>query len=225
MTELANAGSMRRRSVADWVTDALRSAIVTGRFAPGERLSLREVSRQLGVSFIPLREALCSLEAEGLVVAQRGRSAVVAPMTPGDLASILWLRRQIEPVLVSSAAELHTPAGLARVEHQLAACADPGVTVERHREVHHRVHLDLLWPAMTRWDMGVVEMLLYATSRYLCLGPGRAGAWGETIPRERDEHVAVHRELLEVLRVRDADQARMLMRRHLDQVERDAVDH
>jgi DNA-binding GntR family transcriptional regulator len=62
-------------SVADRVTSEIRHAILAGRLRPGQEFSLRHIAGQLGVSFIPVREALRSLEAEGLLITRRGRSA------------------------------------------------------------------------------------------------------------------------------------------------------
>jgi DNA-binding GntR family transcriptional regulator len=62
------------RSVAEQVTVELRRSILSGALAPGQEFSLREIADLLQVSFIPVREALRSLEGEGLVVTRPGRS-------------------------------------------------------------------------------------------------------------------------------------------------------
>ena len=64
------------RSVVAQVTEELRRAILSGALAP-DKISLREIATMLDVSFIPVREALRSLEGEGLVVIRPGRSATV----------------------------------------------------------------------------------------------------------------------------------------------------
>src|SRR6266496_2468178 len=68
-------------SVADRVVHEIRRSILTGALQPGQQFSLREIAGQLGVSFIPVREALQQLEAQGLVVTRPGRSATVAPLS------------------------------------------------------------------------------------------------------------------------------------------------
>src|SRR5262245_50436289 len=67
------------RSVVEQVMTELRRSILSGALAPGRELSLRELAEMLQVSIIPVREALRSLESEGLVVTRPGRSARVAP--------------------------------------------------------------------------------------------------------------------------------------------------
>jgi len=61
------------RSVVEQVMTELRRSILSGALAPGRDLSLRELAEMLQVSIIPVREALRSLESEGLVVTRPGR--------------------------------------------------------------------------------------------------------------------------------------------------------
>jgi DNA-binding FadR family transcriptional regulator len=74
--------------VAEQVTVELRRSILSGALAPGQEFSLREIADMLQVSFIPVREALRSLEGEGLVVTRPGRSALVAPLDLDELRGI-----------------------------------------------------------------------------------------------------------------------------------------
>src|SRR3954453_18684176 len=85
------------RPVVEQVTAEIRRSILTGALAPGQEFSLREIANLLAVSFIPVREALRSLESEGLVVTRPGRSAIVAPLDLADLHAIYRLRRVLEP--------------------------------------------------------------------------------------------------------------------------------
>ncbi|WP_136517381.1 GntR family transcriptional regulator [Cellulomonas telluris] len=69
-----------RSLLRDGVYRCLRNAIVDGTFAPGEQLKDQELAAWLGVSRTPVREALLRLAQGGLVLAQPGRSTVVAPL-------------------------------------------------------------------------------------------------------------------------------------------------
>ena len=68
-------GPAARRVLADEVADALREAIMTGRFESGQRLIEHELATQLAVSRGPVREALSRLSQEGLVIVDRHRGA------------------------------------------------------------------------------------------------------------------------------------------------------
>lgn len=79
-------GVHRRSLLRDDVYRSIRDAIVDGTLAPGERLKDSDLESWLGVSRTPIREALLRLERAGLVIANPGRSTLVAPF---DLASAL----------------------------------------------------------------------------------------------------------------------------------------
>lgn len=72
--------SHRPASLRDYAYEALRTAIVDGTLAPGEKLRDAELESWLGVSRTPIREAIARLEAAGLVRTERARQTVVAPL-------------------------------------------------------------------------------------------------------------------------------------------------
>ena len=80
-------------SAVDLVTSEIRRAVLTGALPAGEQFSIRDLAAQLGVSHIPIREALRRLESQGLIVLRQARSASVAPLTHqrprGDLSAAL----------------------------------------------------------------------------------------------------------------------------------------
>lgn len=78
------------------VLRTLREAIVEGRLAPGEAIVEAQLSRQLGVSRAPLREALRTLENEGLIISVPWRGAIVAPLTERGVNELQAFRRLLE---------------------------------------------------------------------------------------------------------------------------------
>src|SRR3954465_14983134 len=109
------------RSVVEQVTTAPRRSILSGGLAPGQEFALRELAGQLGVSFIPVREALRSLENEGLVQTRPGRSAVVAPVHLDDLHGIYRLRHRLEPEIASRSCLVLTSDLLDDLEEEAAS--------------------------------------------------------------------------------------------------------
>ena len=87
------------------VTAALRDAILSGRLGPGERLAQADLARQLGVSRIPLRDALRRLEEEALVRIDGRRGAWVTALTTRDIAEIYEIRIMLEGRCVRYAVE------------------------------------------------------------------------------------------------------------------------
>lgn len=78
------------------VTTKLREVILTGHFEPGERLVQEEWASKLGVSRMPIREALHQLETEGLVKIEPRRGAIVTPISVSDIEEIYYLRALLE---------------------------------------------------------------------------------------------------------------------------------
>lgn len=83
-------------NVAERVAIELRNAIESGLLAPGEKLVERQLAERLGVSHIPVREAIARLAEEGLVTRRPRRVAVVTELTPDDLDEISSLRIVLE---------------------------------------------------------------------------------------------------------------------------------
>lgn len=89
----------------DVVFQTLRQAILTGEFAPGERLMEIALADRLGVSRTPVREAIRKLELEGLVIMIPRRGAEVARITEKDLRNVLEVRCALEELSASLACE------------------------------------------------------------------------------------------------------------------------
>lgn len=92
-------------SLADRVAGRIRDAIHEGRYPPGERLVERRLAAELGVSHIPIREALARLTDEGLVERVPRRGARVATLTPRELEELSSLRTVLERFVVTRVQE------------------------------------------------------------------------------------------------------------------------
>jgi DNA-binding GntR family transcriptional regulator len=82
--------------LTDRVYGAIREAIRSGQMGAGSRLRLRDLAAQLGTSPMPVREAIGRLEQNGLVVRVPHRGAVVADLTPTELAHVYATRLLLE---------------------------------------------------------------------------------------------------------------------------------
>lgn len=80
------------------VCSILRSAILKGDFQPGERLVQTDLAELIGVSRMPIREALRTLELEGLVIQEPHKGAVVRSLDKEDISEIYELRAILEPL-------------------------------------------------------------------------------------------------------------------------------
>ncbi len=111
------------RIPAHSVCTAIRDDIVSGALERGGRLTEEVLARRYGVSRIPVREALRTLEAEGFVVTRRHAGACVSEPTEQEAADLLEIRMLLEPLGAARAAQRRTEAhlkvlrGLVRLGH------------------------------------------------------------------------------------------------------------
>ncbi|MEU9792019.1 GntR family transcriptional regulator [Streptomyces sparsogenes] len=101
-----------RRISAHAVCTAIRDDIVSGAFAPGSRLIEDLLARRYGVSRVPVREALRTLESEGFVTTRRHAGACVAQPSEREAADLLDIRALLEPLGAARAAQRRTEAHL-----------------------------------------------------------------------------------------------------------------
>lgn len=101
--------------------EQLRSWILAGSLAPGQRLQVRDVARGMGLSTMPVREALIRLEEAGLVTQEPRRGAVVARLSLEDLHDYYDLRQIVEPPSLRSGVERMTPERLNRLRSTMTA--------------------------------------------------------------------------------------------------------
>ncbi|TCZ63992.1 GntR family transcriptional regulator [Roseicella aquatilis] len=102
----------------------LREAIIAGRLAPGERLVEERLSAELGMSRVPIREAIKQLVVEGLAVpaadAPGGRGVQVAALSPEVAAELIEVRAVLEGLNARLAARNRAPFKRPRIEALLA---------------------------------------------------------------------------------------------------------
>jgi DNA-binding GntR family transcriptional regulator len=100
---------MSARSLSKVVGEKIRGQILDGKLRPGERLVEDKLSAELGVSRVPVREALRELSAEGLVRLERHRGASVTEITPQMVAELVEVRALLEGLNARLAAQRHDP--------------------------------------------------------------------------------------------------------------------
>jgi DNA-binding GntR family transcriptional regulator len=103
------------------VAAALRERILNGEFRPGERLVEAKLSEELGVSRMPVREALRVLAAEGVVTIEPRRGAAVTIHDDDQIREIVEVRATLEGLNAKLAAKRRDPQRLARLQQVLAA--------------------------------------------------------------------------------------------------------
>ena len=133
MTELEDRAALGRRhsSLGKQVADQLRRAILSARHKPGERLIEDRLSEEMGVSRMPIREALRALAAEGLVDVQPRRGASVAAISPAVARDLVEVRATLEGLNARLAARHREPL----IVTELGAVLDEGNVAARSGNV------------------------------------------------------------------------------------------
>ena len=206
------------RTVADRVADRIREAIHDGSYSPGTRLVERSVARELGVSHIPVREALARLADEGLVDRLPRRGARVAALTPKELDEISSLRIVLEQLVARRAQERMT----AEAELELRAIADRMLEAAEAGDVDRLAGLDQRFHERL-WELADHELLneLAAQVRGRIVAFLRAAA--RALPPEGLlEHARTHTDLVAAIADGTPAMAGREMARHI-QVAADRV--
>ena len=120
---------LRGEPLSAVVTREVREAIVEGHLSPGEAINEARLSRELRVSRAPIREALRSLEREGLVSNVPYRGAIVTPLTVRGVEELQALRRLLETFAAEQALTHASDAemsSLHEITAEMQACAEQG---------------------------------------------------------------------------------------------------
>jgi len=189
---------------------ALRESIISGALAPGVLLRQTELAEEFGTSRIPVREALNSLQAEGLVQIEPNRGAYVTTLTSDELREIFDLRVLLETDALRRAVPLHSERTLRRVEaiqHELDAETVPAEWVRLDRAFHDALYE----PSGRPRTLQMIAALRDSVQRFYLarLGPdARRPGWN-------DEHNG----LIAQVRAGDVDAACATLAEHLRHTE------
>lgn len=191
------------------VFEEIEHAILGGELKSGENLTESRLSKELGVSRTPVREALRQLELEGLVRTVPNKGAVVVGVTEKDIEDIYVIRTRIEDLAVRWAAESMTDAALAELR-ELVALQEFYATrgdLEKLCELDGTFHEAIYRASGSR----PLEHMLTGFHHYI--------RHARSVSFKRSgralKAVAEHREIVEALAARNARQAAVLMVEHI----------
>lgn len=171
------------------VTRVLLDAIVDGRIPPGKTLRLQEISDQLGLSMMPVREALRQLAALDLVEIEPRKGARVRAMSIEDLQDTYFSRVYLESIAVSEAAKRFTQDDFAKASQALVEQehAQQEGDLVKSRAAHERFHFAIYEASQKNWLLRSILPAWRNSERY------RVGALAqiETLDQRGIEHHAL----------------------------------
>lgn len=124
MAKLAPLAGHSSRS--EQVCEALREALLSGTFAPGQQMHESGIAAQLGVSKTPVREALSMLKARGLVESSPSRGIIVRQIDDEMVRGLYEVRELLEPAAVFRAVPNMDAGLLARAKQMLQKADSQG---------------------------------------------------------------------------------------------------
>lgn len=195
----------------------LRNRIIAGDLAPGERLRERELAVDLGVSRIPVRQAMPQLEADGFITTRPRRGATVTQLTMRDIDELFDVRLGVE-VHATRLAARRVASGVAPIFLRQAmgeadaalASGDPALIAESNADFHEAV-------------VQLADNVLLATMTRRIAGRDR---WVFRLTADRDPVVACqeHHELCEAIYAGDEEFAAAISYSHIERGRKPTVD-
>lgn len=199
------------RTKRDVAAELLRESIIRGELAPGTRLVLEELSQRYEISMTPIREALSTLESEGLIAVAPHRGAIVTVPDREELLELYAIRGAIEELAARHGVPRLTDADLAQIEQLFEQLAAFEGSWEAFLDVDKQFHRVIYGAAGSRRWMETIETLWQRSRRYMLASTAASGAAAAL-------H-AEHQAILDACRARDAAQAAAAVRAHLKRSE------
>ncbi|HEX6966206.1 MAG TPA: GntR family transcriptional regulator [Gemmatimonadaceae bacterium] len=198
-----------RQTLAAATVEAIRDRILSGVYPEGQQLRQDALAAELGVSRIPVREALRQLEAEGLVTFSPHRGAVVSSFSVTEIEELFDIRATLETDLLRRAIPRLTDEDFLRAAEILDEyeAAFNARDVAAWGDLNWQLHSTLYAAANRPMTMGVIENLHHHTNRYARMQ--LALTHGESRAREE------HRAIVTAARRRNVERACALLEAHI----------
>lgn len=211
------------RTMKEIAYDAIREAILSGRFPPGQRLVADELAQEFGTSRMPVREALQRLENAGLVSITPHRGAVVSELSEQEIVEVYHIRAVLEGLAARLAAPRLSPADYNRLNALIddmasTSTAEPDLEqlLRGNRDLH-----EIIWQAAQAPRLHELLENLYDASR-------RFRNISILLPGRLDQIVEEHRRIVRALAAGDPAAAERFANEHheitaqrlLDEVEK-----
>ena len=207
---------LARKNLSEQIIDAIRNAIVEGRFRPGDKIPEAELADQLGVSRTPVREAFKLLEQQGLIEIRSKHGTYVASMNRAEAEDGLHVRAALEVLAVRQALERLSPQEWDELCGRYEAMLQDAWRASDTADAVAGIEFDIAWhtllvesagnQALLRtWSMAGLSNLIWSFEFELYpLDDVAFKSW-----------VLRHVEFLDVLRSRDPDACEAAVRSHI----------
>lgn len=206
-------------SLGEMTYRRIREDILDGKYDPGQRLLYDELAAQLGISLTPLREAFLRLEKEGLVVTKARHGTFIKEFSRKDIEEVFVIREMLEGLAVRLACAARTKEELEQLRQTCAsfesylanrdvrACIKSDFTF--HEQIVGCSHNALLRNVIE--SSNIHNFSLFETGPNYCI--------------HASQYCKAHFDLVDAIESRDERSAEDLMRRHISDGKKNALDY
>ncbi|MFI6523300.1 GntR family transcriptional regulator [Streptomyces uncialis] len=198
----------RTSNSAGVIAERLRTSIRDGGLLPGTRLVQEKLATELKVSRIPLREAMHTLAAEGLIEVRPQRGMVVAELSHGEIAELFELRLQMEPHLADEIVRGCRDRDIDELQDLADEMRRQGGDSAGRASLNYEFHRRIYALSERRLTLRFVDQLLHLVEPY----SRRWARSGHDLDRIDDEH----QRMVDALRDRDAAALRHVITAHVE---------
>ena len=196
----------RMQPIRDVIYQRIRKAILRGDFRPGERLIEEQLSRDLGTSRTPVREALRKLEVEKMVRHHPHKGVVIADVPANEMADLYEIRAHVESIIAKRATQNASAEDIERLSALLdetEAATDPEVVSDCIDQYNHALAEISACPTISGFATQLRETLFrMIVSTYLK-------------PERRQDAQREHREIVAAIAEGNGELAQKLTIRHI----------
>lgn len=194
-----------------YVIDSIRDSILNGQFSLGSRFDQKAIAEDLGVSLVPVREALRMLEGEGFVTINPRRGAFVTDISAAELEELYMIRAELEDLATRRAVPNLNPAQMA----ELAAIIELMEEATGMQEFAQLMELNRNF-----------HFTIYNASESPLLSEMMSSLWNRSslyrrvftyLPERAIQALQEHKEIYDACREGDSDAAGSAVRRNIRQ--------
>lgn len=207
MSTATKGPKLSRQTTANEVARLIREGILLGRYPAGEFLRQEAIAEQLGVSRIPVREAIAQLEGEGFVAREKYRGALVSTLSVAEIREIYDLRAMLEPHLLRASAPKLTAPMFKKLYANIEK-SSKSKDIDYWSKLNISFHQMLYAPSELPLTIQVLDNLMMRAGRYFKMQQSLS-------VESRAESDEEHRSILDLCVERRFDEAVDTLQRHI----------
>ena len=177
------------------VYEELKDRIISADLLPGQHINILELSENMGVSTMPVREALRQLDSEKIIIIQNNRSSRINELTQSEFDEILKIRLNLETIAAKKACELRTESDINKIEEIVKEMQKTGNNLKKYIRKNRELHFGIYELANSPILLSIIDGLWARIGPYFNL---------QIFNKEHlDDFLISHMEMCEALKQKD----------------------